>query len=141
MCVNRPPVCSAGPELSVPPGSLVTVNGSAMDPDGDPVTIRWTQSAGDMVVLDKADTAQPSFTAPDAKEPKQITLSMVCSDGKLESPASLVTITVDPTLNAPSSSCNCRVAGRGAGTMPAGALLLFAGLLGLRLRRRLRMRD
>ena len=61
---NTPPVAEAGTNQTVDTGSVVTLDGSAsFDPDGDPITYEWTQIDGEVVVLNGADTAHPSFTA------------------------------------------------------------------------------
>jgi PKD repeat protein len=51
--INRPPVAEAGRDQNFPRKSLtVFLNGSAsIDPDGDPITFAWTQSAGLAVVI------------------------------------------------------------------------------------------
>jgi hypothetical protein len=65
--VNDPPTADAGPNQTVDEGSPVTLNGSnSFDPDfGDSITYQWIQTAGTpTVTLNGANTATPSFTAP-----------------------------------------------------------------------------
>jgi chitodextrinase len=64
--VNHPPVANAGQEnQTVNPGDIVTLDGSkSKDPDGDPLTYSWTQTAGPAVKLNDANTPIATFTAP-----------------------------------------------------------------------------
>jgi hypothetical protein len=65
--VNLPPVANAGLDRSVARGTRVTLDGrGSLEPNGDPLTYAWTQTAGTPVTLADADSAQPSFTAPAA---------------------------------------------------------------------------
>jgi PKD repeat protein len=68
---NQPPVVRAGGLLTAREGSRVTLQGSARDPDNDPLTFRWVQVAGHPVTLTGDTTLTPSFTAPPyAKSPE-----------------------------------------------------------------------
>lgn len=63
--VNQAPVADAGPNQTVQEGSPVLLDGSASyDPDSEPLTYLWMQSAGPAVMLVGATTATPMFTAP-----------------------------------------------------------------------------
>jgi hypothetical protein len=90
---NQPPVANAGPDQSVPVGSLVTLNGSgSSDPDNGPgsLTFHWTQLSGPVVTLTGANTATPSFTA---AAPGSYVFSLVVNDGAVDSAPDSVTIT------------------------------------------------
>ena len=61
---NDPPVANAGPNLSGVAAGTVQLDGSASyDPDGDPMTFQWTQTAGPQVTLTGPTTSRPTFMA------------------------------------------------------------------------------
>lgn len=104
VCVNRPPVANAGPDLVVDERLDVTVAGSGTDADGNTLTYSWTQTSGPAVALSGADTPTVTFTAPDVPSDRDIILRLRVSDGTL---ASTDTVTVrvlnvnrSPTVNA-----------------------------------------
>lgn len=59
--VNRPPVANAGADSTVQLGSSAALNGSASsDPDGDPLSYAWTQTAGATTSIANAGSALAS---------------------------------------------------------------------------------
>ena len=63
--IPHAPIASAGGNLSANEAASVTLNGAASsDPDGDPLTYAWVQTAGPAVTLYDANTPYPYFTAP-----------------------------------------------------------------------------
>jgi K319-like protein/VCBS repeat protein len=90
---NRAPFAQAGNDLTVKRNASVTLDGSgSSDPDGDALAYRWTQTAGTPVTLSSNTAGRPSFTAPG--QSGTLSFSLVASDGKTESPADSVTVTV-----------------------------------------------
>ncbi|MDY7227082.1 myxosortase-dependent M36 family metallopeptidase [Hyalangium rubrum] len=92
--VNLGPVADAGPERTVDERTAVTLDGRAStEPEGDPLTFTWTQTAGPTVTLSEASTAQPGFTAPEVTADTVLTFELTVSDGAL-SATDTVNITV-----------------------------------------------
>jgi len=90
---NKIPVSNAGPDQSLNEGSNGTLDGSASsDADADVLTYKWTAPAG--ITLNSTSAAKPTFTAPEVTADKQYTFSLIVNDGKIDSPADEVVITV-----------------------------------------------
>jgi len=94
--VNHAPTASAGANQSVEKRELVTLDGTgSSDPDSDPLTYLWTQTAGISVTLDHTVAAQPTFTSPGNRS--TLTFSLVVNDGELSSSADTVDVIVGNT--------------------------------------------
>ncbi len=90
--LNKAPLVSAGPAQTVASGATVTLAGTATDVPGDPVTLKWTQTAGPAVVLTGATSAAPTFKAPTG--PATIDLTLTATDDSLAKGTATVRITV-----------------------------------------------
>jgi hypothetical protein len=90
---NRSPVASAGPDQNANRNASVTLDGTgSTDADGNALAYRWTQTGGTPVSLSAATSSQPTFTAP--AQSAVLTFQLVTNDGKVDSPADSVAITV-----------------------------------------------
>ncbi len=80
---NLPPTANAGPDQSVAPGTLVTLDGSASsDPESQPLSYTWsitTAPGGSTATIDDPYIVNPTFT-PDLEGGYTITL--IVSDGE-----------------------------------------------------------
>jgi hypothetical protein len=92
---NLPPTADAGPDQTVPPGTIVTLDGSrSHDPNGASVTFAWTfkkQPPKSQSSLDNPTSATPSFKA-DVEGTYKLNLTV--SDGILTSSTDQAEITV-----------------------------------------------
>jgi hypothetical protein len=93
---NRAPTANAGTSLTVVELTVVLLNGTGSDADGDPLTYAWAQTAGPVVTLSNANMAQASFTAPDvaAGTPELLTFRLTATDPDGLTGSSTVNITV-----------------------------------------------
>jgi hypothetical protein len=89
------PVANAGTDQNVVPGSTVALDASrSTDANGDSIRYTWTlitKPQGSTAALGDASSAKPTFVA---DVPGTYVASVVASDGKLDSAAATVTITV-----------------------------------------------
>jgi len=87
---NTPPTASAGLDQDVNRGELVALTATATDPDGQSLTLTWTQVAGPSVGALSGPT--PSFTAPSAVV--TLAFDLVAYDGVDSSPPARVVVRV-----------------------------------------------
>lgn len=77
---NQFPIANAGPDFAVNEGAGVLLAGSATDAENDALTYSWTQTAGPTVMLNGADTATASFTAPQVGLDTPLTFELRVTD-------------------------------------------------------------
>ena len=94
--VNQPPTANAGADQTKNEQTLVTLDGSgSLDPDLDSLNYSWTQTGGPYVTLTGANTASPTFTAPNvAAGGAFLTFQLVVHDGQAGSVADTVQVAV-----------------------------------------------
>jgi len=76
---NAPPVADAGPDQQVYRNVAVILDGSgSYDPDGDPLTYRWSQVTGTPVTLNGTQSPETSFVS---SEPGGLEFRLAVRDG------------------------------------------------------------
>jgi hypothetical protein len=109
---NNMPVANAGADQYVEEQALVTLNGSGTDLDNDHLTFTWTQDSGTSVVLTGANTAMPTFTAPEVpagQNNADLVFKLVVNDGFSDSVPKYVTVHVDNTNDPPQADAKASV--------------------------------
>lgn len=104
--LNNRPIADAGDPQMVSESAVVTLDGTnSFDPDGDPLAFSWTQTGIQTVELTGADTATPSFMAPDIVDPtgEVLTFRLVVTDGIKDSDPAFVEVTVTPVNQPPTA--------------------------------------
>ena len=99
---NHPPTVDAGPDLSVPEGAIVSLNGTATDMDGDALSYRWSHGPTLAVSFDDPASPSASFRAPQVNVTTTATLTLAVSDGNATVSDSLVLTVSDVPENHPS---------------------------------------
>jgi tetratricopeptide (TPR) repeat protein len=113
---NNRPVANAGVDQTVNVGDTISLDGTASeDQDGNITSYSWKQTAGPSIILNNANTAKPSFTAPGVSSDTQFKFSLTVKDDKGDSsiphdttitvkyinqPPIASTTTTDQTVNA-----------------------------------------
>lgn len=94
---NGIPVAHAGEDRVVAVNDQVVLDGSlSADPNGNPLTCRWTAPPG--IVLNLADPFRPSFVVPVALDGQLLTFTLVVNDGFVNSEPDEVALRVDKSL-------------------------------------------
>jgi hypothetical protein len=94
LLANAKPQTTADASTKNPiPGTVVQLLGSVTDRDGDPTTVKWTQTTGTLVPLQGGSTSlNPTFVAPASGT---LTFQLVGKDPEGDGPASQVVVVVD----------------------------------------------
>lgn len=86
--VNQSPTANAGPDQSVAAGVEFMLDGSgSQDTDGTIVEWRWTQTAGDPVILNTSTPSQPKATSPSRTSAQTLTFQLITVDDEGEESA------------------------------------------------------
>lgn len=101
--LNQPPVSNAGPDQTRNESTLVTLDGSASsDPDLDSLNYSWAQTGGPSVALIGANTASPTFTAPNVGPGGALlTFQLVVTDGHASGGADTVQVAIQDVNDPP----------------------------------------
>lgn len=91
---NQPPSASAGTDQSVNENTEVTLIGSGTDPDGTIASYSWTQTSGESVTLQNADSSSATFQAPEVMTDEQLIFELTVTDDDGASATDSVQITI-----------------------------------------------
>ena len=120
--INNPPSVEAGPGQTVPEGSVVSLNGSATDSNGDVLTYLWTHDFNVLnIALANATSASTTFTAPPVDSDTDVIFTLTANDGTDTSSDS-----VSITITAPDNNPPSVEAGPGQ-TVPEGSVVSLNG--------------
>ena len=100
---DDPPEVDAGDFQSVDEGDVVTLNGTASDPEGQTLTTTWTQIGGPSVTLSDANALNPTFTAPNELANTYVTFRIDADDGTT-TVSDTVTILINADNDAPTNN-------------------------------------
>ncbi|TQF10472.1 histidine kinase [Myxococcus llanfairpwllgwyngyllgogerychwyrndrobwllllantysiliogogogochensis] len=127
---NHAPVVTTMSSYTVHEGSGVKMRATAEDADGNDITWQWTQVAGPSVQLEKSDTAEAFFVAPEVSETTVLLFRVRAKDDLSSSEPAEVAVTVRNLAD----EGGCSAAGGSATSALVPALAMLA--LALRRRRR-----
>lgn len=104
---NGTPCANAGPDQCVKECKTVKLDGSkSKDPDNDPLTFSWTQVSGPAVTLSGANTAKPTFTAPQVNgSGATLKFKLTVNDGYGGVHSDTVQVQVQNVGNPPNINC------------------------------------
>lgn len=95
---NAAPSVSAGADQTLAGGAAVALAATASDPEGGPLAYLWTQTSGTPVVLNGANTAAASFTAPFVSGALGFSVAVTDALGATAADGVIVTVDVEPVL-------------------------------------------
>lgn len=98
--VNSAPVVDAGATINVDAGAPFQLNGTASDPDGDPLTLLWEEVSASGTVLSDPTVLNPTGTAP--ANAAALTFRLTANDGSA-STSDTVAVNVSAAIEAPAS--------------------------------------
>ncbi len=101
---NTAPTVNAGTDRAVNERTVVTLAGTATDPDtGDSLTYAWTVSpASPAITITNSDALSASFTAPEVTSDTDFVFTLTVNDGTVDA-TDTVTITVSNVNRAPTA--------------------------------------
>jgi hypothetical protein len=95
--LNTLPIANAGSNRAVMGGTVATLIGSAIDPDGSIVRTTWTEVGTDLVELSDPGVLSPTFTVPDLGVPVTVTFELEVEDDEGATHTDRVLITCQPS--------------------------------------------
>ncbi|MEO1188394.1 MAG: peroxidase family protein, partial [Pseudomonadota bacterium] len=95
--INAAPIVSAGTAQTVTEGAIVELSGTASDPNGDAITVQWSQESGPDIELNNSTSLEASFLAPNVNESVDIVLRLTVTDARGTSASQTMTVSIEDT--------------------------------------------
>lgn len=130
---NQPPTVNAGIDQAVDEGDVVTLTGTANDSDGTIASYAWAQLSGPTVVINNANQAVASFTAPNVNSSTPLIFRLTATDDDGATASDTVTITINNADPVQTSTALLAISGIPDGNYLAalvdiqGGSLVYAG--------------
>jgi MYXO-CTERM domain-containing protein len=103
--VNKVPVAAIAAAGPFAERTVVALDGSgSSDADGNLASYAWTQTAGPSVALSGANTAHPTFVAPEVTADTTLSFQLVVNDGQADSAPATIDVTIQNVNRAPVAS-------------------------------------
>lgn len=95
--INAAPIVNAGVAQAVTEGATVELNATASDPNGDAMTLSWSQVSGPVVALSSTTSLSTSFQAPNVNQTATIVLRLTVTDARGSSSSNNTSISIEDT--------------------------------------------
>ncbi len=125
---NQAPIVNAGTDVDTDVRASVELTGSAQDPEGNLASIEWTQTAGETVAINSADTLTMSFTAPVNASNLTFALNATDEFGVSSSDTVVVNVNESPASVTVENSSNSSSGGGTTTLLSICGLILAFGL-------------
>lgn len=125
---NQAPIVNAGTDVDTDVRASVELTGSAQDPEGNLASIEWTQTAGETVTINSADTLTMSFTAPANASNLTFALSAIDEFGVSSSDTVVVNVNESVASVPVDNSSNSSSGGGSTNLLSICGLILALGL-------------
>jgi hypothetical protein len=123
---NLPPIANAGADFDVDEGLAAMLSGSgSSDPENRALTYAWSQTGGPVVTLTEADTATPSFTAPQVGLDTPLTFELRVTDDGGNASTDDIVVTVLDIGGGPEPETLPEIGNNQAGGLPRATLALL----------------
>lgn len=100
-CFNQTPLVNAGADRTERISSVITLEGSATDGDGDPMTYLWVQTAGPKAKMKNTDQKTVEIELPHTTHDSILIFAFTANDGKVTSKPDYVIINLLSVNRAP----------------------------------------
>lgn len=119
--INEPPSVDAGPDQGAMGAASVTLQGFAVDPNGEVLALQWSQVAGPSVTLSSTTVPTPTFVAPTLAALSELRFRLSAVDPRSGAAEDVVSIFVQASVGpADAGLPDAGGADAGTGVLDAG---------------------